>query len=97
MQSTNAEVVIASIQRMLNAVERQVMKSGATPQDLEVLGSLETQVGKASDWLLRKSPHAPQTRVELPKETIARQELERELWPLASRQSAISIRGLTID
>lgn len=79
---TEARIAIASIRQLLAAIERQVVVRGVTEQDLEVLSSLNAQAGRASDWLLRKTPHAPQTRVELPKETIGRQELERELWPL---------------
>lgn len=91
--TTEARMAIASIRQLLTDIERKVAVEGATEQDLTVLALLNTQVGRASDWLLRKTPHAPQTRVELPKETIARQELERELWPLKGREVPKSIRA----
>lgn len=94
---TEARIAIASIRQLLTAIERQVVTGQVTEQDLDVLSSLNAQAGRASDWLLRKTPHAPQTRVELPKETIARQKLERELWPLASRRAPQLIRGVAID
>jgi hypothetical protein len=95
--TTEIRIAIASIRQLLAAIERQVITGEITQQDLEVLASLETQVGKASDWLLGNTPHAPQTRVELPKETFVRRELEKELWPLASRRAPQLIGGVSID
>jgi hypothetical protein len=93
---TEARVAIQSIRQLLAVIERQIVTEGATEQDLDVLSSLNAQAGRASDWLLRKTPHAPRTRVELPKETIARQELERELWPLAGHERPELIGGVSI-
>jgi hypothetical protein len=93
---TEARVAIQSIRQLLAVIERQIVTEGATEQDLDVLSSLNAQAGRASDWLLRKTPHAPRTRVELPKETIERQKLERELWPLVGQKKIESIGGVSI-
>ena len=49
----------------------------------DVLRDMATRLEFEKAWFEKKTPHAPISRVELPSETVARQDAERRDWAAA--------------
>jgi hypothetical protein len=69
-EEMEAQRCIAFMRQTLKAIEGHIGRTGVTAEGLEVLRSLDRQIGMGADWIFgRTNQLPPGTKVELPEET----------------------------
>lgn len=90
-------MIVADMKQRLQEIENElVLAPQVTEQQLQVLSAAQSALEQTTKWVQGKTIHAPQTRVELPKETTARRWQEREDAKIAGRPAPETYKGVAI-